>query len=116
MGAGKGKQAAQSEKLEAAFTKSQLESLIIYAGRYVIGRATYAPHEFIQIVTPHLSKLSSGTLACIDRDIKSYGEMFGYGMDIDKEAWFEFRKKVVFEILRRERGDDFDPRADEVEG
>ena len=97
-------------------TQGQLESLIIYACRYCIGRFTYAPHEVIRIVEPLIPTLTNGTLACLDRDIESHGRMFGLGMDIDKEAWIEFRKKVVFELLRRERGDDFNPRDDEVEG
>ena len=54
--------------------------------------------------------IDAKTLACLDRDIESHGRMFGLGMDIDKEAWEEFRRKVVLELVRREqRGNtDFD--------
>lgn len=84
--------------------QGQLESLIIYACRYVVGRSTYAPHEFMGIVEPRLAELSDGCLACLDRDIESHGRMFGLGMDIDKRAWEEFRRKVVLELVRRENG------------
>ena len=85
------------------FRHGEAESLIIYACRYCIGRSTYAPHEVMGIVEPLIPKLTSGTLACLDRDIESHGRMFGLGMDIDKEAWEEFRRKVVLELVRREQ-------------
>lgn len=75
-------------------TQGQLESLIIYACRYCIGRSTYAPHEFMDIVEPRLAELTDGTLACLDRDIEREGQMWGFGMEMDRARWYDFLDKL----------------------
>lgn len=81
--------------------QGQLESLIIYACRYVVGRSTYAPHEFMDIVEPRLSELSDGCLAELQRDIIREGTTWGYGMKMDEDRWKDFSGKIDAEIQKR---------------
>lgn len=51
--------------------------IVIYALRYVLGRKTFAPHTFIEWITPQIGKLTPNTCALMVRDIHEWAEMVG---------------------------------------
>lgn len=50
-------------------TPSHLCALAVYAVRYALGRASYAPSEVCEILREHWADLDSNTQAVIRRDI-----------------------------------------------
>lgn len=52
-----------------AIEAHELDALAVYAARYAIGRASYAPDEVCAILAPHVDALSAQTRAVIARDI-----------------------------------------------
>ncbi len=71
--------------------RETLDSLVLFAFRYALGRMTYAPYEVIRAVKKHSDILSQNTKSLIVKEIKervSQG-MKGLGWDCDARAWIE---------------------------
>ena len=51
--------------------------IVVYVLRYVLGRKTFAPHTFIEWITPQIGKLKPNTCALMVRDIHEWAEMVG---------------------------------------
>lgn len=81
----------------------RLESMLIYAERYCLGRATYAVSDFCTYAKPLLPYMSNKTLAVLNDDFLSRtkaGESFG--MKQDEDIWGNFWNAVIDEIKRRQ--------------
>jgi hypothetical protein len=71
--------------------RETLDSVILFAFRYALGRMTYAPYDVIRAVKNHSDILSQNTKNLIVKEIKervSQG-MKGLGWDCDARAWIE---------------------------
>ena len=75
-------------------TQENFEFLIACACRYNIGRMTYSPHEFINIVRKHFDSLTPRCLRWILDDIER-AEPDGLGMDIDKVEWLKLKNDII---------------------
>lgn len=77
------------------------------AVRYSMGRETYMPHAVMRFITPLLTKLTTKTLVCMDRDLDEPQIFGGLGHErIDAPKWREFHVAVKQELERRgERSD-----------
>ena len=77
------------------------------AVRYSMGRETYMPHAVMRFITPLLTKLTTKTLVCMDRDLDEPSVFGGLGHErIDAPAWRDFHAAVKQELERRgERSD-----------
>lgn len=73
---------------------SEFEFMILCASRYCIGRCTYAPHTFCDIVELHIDEISETTLRMILDDIQK-AEPDGLGMSIDKERWLHLKNNII---------------------
>lgn len=82
--------------------------VITCAFRYCLGRRTYAPHIFVEFVTPMLKYLDDISLACIVRDIEAADHSGDLGdPSIDRPVWISFKSLVSDEINnRKERNKD----------
>jgi hypothetical protein len=84
------------------FGQKKVEDLVIFACRYVVGRSTYAPHEYMDAIEPLIPYLSNGCIACLIRDIEREGRTWGFGAEMDRERWFDFLDKLKEEQTARE--------------
>ena len=77
------------------------------AVRYSMGRETYMPHAVMRFITPLLTKLTTKTLVCMDRDLDEPSIFGGLGHErIDAPAWRDFHAAVKQELESRgERSD-----------
>lgn len=74
------------------FSKDDLEFLISCACRYNIGRCTYSPHMFIEMIEKNINAVSPRLRQWILDDIrKADGHL---GMDIDAVRWRELARKL----------------------
>lgn len=87
------------------FGQKKVEDLVIFACRYVVGRSTYAPHEYMDAVEHLIPYLSNGCIACLIRDIEREGRTWGLGSEMDKERWNDFMDKLKEEEAAREEKD-----------
>ena len=79
-----------------------LETILLCAIRYAIGRQTYMPSLVIDYITPLLSHLSYNTLGLIAAEIIDHSYDGGLGDDmIDRPYWLAFKKKILAEMERR---------------
>lgn len=81
--------------------KDDLQSLIIYAQRYTIGRMTYAPNDVKNIILKHLDDLSLGAIQIIIDDIEREQEYDRLGEECDKQMWLNLLEILKDEIERR---------------
>lgn len=79
-----------------------LQSLVIYAQRYAIGRMTYAPAEIKDIVLKHLPNLSDNTLNVIVSDIDYHQKKKSLGTATDEALWLDLRQQLVKALASRE--------------
>ena len=80
-----------------------LETILLCAVRYAIGRQTYMPSLVIDYITPLLPYLSDNTLRLIANEITEY-EAYEGGLGdemIDRPYWLAFKKKILAEMERR---------------
>ena len=79
-----------------------LETILLCAIRYAIGRQTYMPSLVIDYITPLLSHLSYNTLGLIAAEIIDHSYDGGLGDDmIDRLYWLNFKRKILAEMERR---------------
>jgi len=67
--------------------ESEQRDLLIYAFRYTLGRATYAPHTVIAVLKKSWNNISQGDKRLYQREIKEAIEHDMAGHDLDKEEW-----------------------------
>lgn len=80
-------------------TSKAFQSLIVYAERYAIGRMTYAPHEFGEIVEKYLPEIHNSTLNVLINDIELQAQReCGLGEECDKKMWL-----ALLDTLKNER-------------
>jgi hypothetical protein len=72
-------------------SKEDQTEILIYAMRYAIGRATYAPHVVAHVIAHAWPDLSDTDKFVIQRDIREAISRGAAGMDIDVAEW----KKVL---------------------
>ena len=63
------------------------EELLIYAFRYTLGRASYAPHTVIGIIKTSWSDFNESTRELFKREINEAFLRNKLGHDYDKQAW-----------------------------
>jgi hypothetical protein len=73
--------------------QTNLEFLIECACRYNIGRRSYSPHWFCDIVEHYLDTLSSKCLANILHDIR-IAKPDKLGREIDANRWLDLKQKI----------------------
>jgi len=61
--------------------------LLIYAFRYTLGRATYAPHTIVEILKLRWGMLSDSDKRLFQSEIKEAIEHDNAGHYCDKKAW-----------------------------
>ena len=106
--AGKTKEEDKEEKKTYIDASDDDFGLILNcAVRYSMGRETYMPHAVMRFITPLLTKLTTKTLVCMDRDLDEPSIFGGLGHErIDAPAWRDFHAAVKQELERRgERSD-----------
>lgn len=86
---------------QITINKDDLQSLIIYAQRYTIGRMTFAPSEVKEIILKHMGDLSLGTIQVIIDDIERVRDEDGLGMECDKATWLALLNDLQSEIKKR---------------
>lgn len=77
-----------------------LETILLCAVRYAIGRKSYMPSMVIDYITPLLPYLSDNTLRLIANEITendTYEGSLGDEM-IDRPYWGQFLRKIRLEI------------------
>lgn len=76
-----------------------LETILLCAVRYAIGRKTYMPSMVIDYITPLLPYLSEDVLKLIANEIIAKARMHQLGDDkIDRPYWEQFLRKIRLEI------------------
>lgn len=73
-------------------TRDDIEFLISCACRYNIGRCTYSPHMFIDIVEKNIDALSDRCIWWILDDISK--EQSHLGMPMDEDRWLKLKVKL----------------------
>lgn len=76
-----------------------LGSLIVYAVRYTMPRASYVPEAVIAIVRRYLNNIPSSALSVFLRDVERPELASPYC----QTAWFRLAEEVRAELLRRDR-------------
>lgn len=69
--------------------RETLESMLFYAFRYALGRATYASHDVVRAIKAHSNAMSHATRLKIIKEIqetKQKGQHY-LGHDCDARAW-----------------------------
>lgn len=66
-----------------------LNELIIFGARYVMGRKTYAVFAMVEIINRYLAELNNQTIDCLIRDIERAHDKNELGMDMDKSEWLK---------------------------
>ena len=74
-------------------SRQDFEFLVSCACRYNIGRMTYSPHQFIEIVRKHFDSLTPVCLRWLLDDIKR-AEPDGLGMDVDEIEWLKLKDEL----------------------
>ena len=92
-------------KRNAIRDDQDLQTILICAVRYSLGRATYMPRLVTDWIMEHCEgQLNENTLTVMMRDIDEMRRRHALGMDCDITTWLRF-----YGWLRRERGDDGTP-------
>lgn len=74
--------------------------IIIYAFRYALGRQSYAPSIVIETIKDNIENLDKSDISLF---IKEINESNNWGMKIDKEHWYNFRKYLIQELEKRSK-------------
>lgn len=77
------------------------------AVRYALGRMTYVGSATVDYILQVLPLIDNRTIECFINDLKHYDEnvkkgICDWGMDCDKEIWFDFKKLCKAELQKRE--------------
>lgn len=81
-----------------------LSDLLVFATRYTLGRATYAPGTVCQILRRHLPHILMGDLRTIIRDIRTHAQKTDLGHAMDAADWMATLGLLEAELERREEG------------
>jgi hypothetical protein len=83
-------------------SKFDFEEVLVYAGRYAIGRMTYAPHSVCGIINTQLPYLSDNTLKILRDDIAREIERDNLGSTtIDAPVWKQTYNNITEELSKR---------------
>lgn len=82
--------------------QNNLEFLIECACRYNIGRRSYSPHWFCDIVEHHLDTLSSKCLTNILHDVQN-AEPNRLGRETEANRWRDLKRKIEARLQDAER-------------
>lgn len=88
---------------QVTINKNDLQSLVIYAQRYTIGRMTYAPWVFSQAMLRSLDNLTDNTIHIVMRDIEQESGKDALGWECDKVLWLDLLVKLKAEMKKREK-------------
>ena len=66
---------------------NEQRELLIYAFRYTLGRASYAPHTVVRILKRNWAKISPHDKQLYKREIREAIELSKAGMPCDESAW-----------------------------
>lgn len=75
-------------------------NIIIYAFRYALGRQSYAPSIVTDTIKNNIESISEDDISLFIREIN---ECSDYGMNIDKEHWYSFRKYLIKELEKKRK-------------
>ena len=67
----------------------EIDTLMVCAFRYAIGRSTYIVNTIADILIEHKDKLSDGARISIVRDIHRELALDNVGMECDKREWLK---------------------------
>lgn len=70
------------------------DGMVIYAARYALGRASYAPDEVAYYLVCHWDKLQPKTQAVIVRDIEEAIAQGRSGMEMDRAEWMKVLERA----------------------
>lgn len=85
---------------QVTISKNDLQTLVIYAQRYAIGRMTYAPWVFKQVTLRNLDNLTDDTIHAVILDIK---REFALDSKCDTMIWFDLLVELKSEMKKREK-------------
>lgn len=75
--------------------QDDLDTLILCAVRYSIGRQTYMPSLVQRITLTHLEQVSPGTKVTLAREIDDHIRMYKHaGSEEDTKEWLLFKDKL----------------------
>lgn len=72
----------------------ELETLLIYAQRYAIGRMTYAPAEVSELVRKYMPYATTDTLGVLIQDIERQGNTDAIWLDLLDELKDHRQRRV----------------------
>lgn len=100
----KTKQSEDNIEVKINMSSDDLETLIICATRYCMGRQSYMPSLVQEICLQSLHEISDKTLAILIEDTKFQENMNMYGDErIDKPGWLIWKDKLIMERDRRKK-------------
>jgi len=70
----------------------ELSFIMICSFRYCLGRMTYAPDYFKDILFNNLENVTENTINII---IKEISECDNFGRDCDKQTWIKVQKRLI---------------------
>ena len=76
----------------------ELETLLIYAQRYAIGRIRHAPTEVSELVRKYMPYATTGALNVLIQDIEQQADVDMLGDVCDKKMWL-----ALLDTLKNER-------------
>ena len=86
-----------------------LETILIYAERYALGRRTFAVTDVCDYIKPLIPKLSKSTLVALNNDLQAVSDQVSrtgidglWGMDCDKREWLQLWFLIKHELRNRE--------------
>ena len=79
----------------------ELETLLIYAQRYAIGRMTYAPTEVATLVRKYMPYATTGALNILIQDIEQQADVDMLGDVCDVKTWLDLLNELKDHRQRR---------------
>lgn len=76
------------------FSENELQTLILCAVRYALGRKTYIVDDITRMLIKNPGIINDDTKAIICRDIDKAIEYNEAGMDMDKECWLHLKESL----------------------
>lgn len=71
--------------------KEDIDFIMVTSFRYCLGRRSYAPSKFKEILLKNLDGLSDKSLELIVKEIKESDDL---GMDCDKRTWLSIVEEI----------------------
>lgn len=78
-------------------TQTQLESLLIMAVRYALGRTTYVTQEVLDLLIEYAGDINQRTRTQLAKEIQAAIDRDEAGMDMDVAVWRE-----ALEVLKNQ--------------